>query len=91
MRGRRGFFEVVRKTEVGENVCEERMAMVSLVLIERDGRRRPVCCLCRRAKDGEEPKKAGEVFICGGCMERVREESKEYNVPLGRPRKRRSV
>ena len=49
--------------------------MVSLVVIERDGRRRPVCCLCRRAKDGEEPK-AGYVFMCDTCQGEVRERNR---------------
>lgn len=62
-----------------------------MVLIERDGTRKPICRVCRKAKEGVEPTDQYSVFICGGCMERIREEAKEYNPPLGRPRKRRSV
>lgn len=50
--------------------------MVSLVVVERDGRRRPVCCLCRRAKDEPEPE-AGYGFMCRVCLKAVRERQKE--------------
>ena len=71
--------------EMGENV--DGGGRAHMVLIERDGTRKPVCRVCRKAKEGREPVGQYSVFICGTCMEKIREESKEHNAPLGRPRR----
>lgn len=51
----------------------------SMVLIERDGRRKPVCAVCRKAKEEPEPK-SGWGFMCRACLKAVRERQKEVRI-----------
>ncbi len=50
-----------------------------MVLIERDGRRKPVCAVCRKAKEEPEPK-SGWGFMCRACLKAVRERQKEVRI-----------
>lgn len=57
---------------MGENVC----GAENMVLIERDGRRKPICAMCRKAKEEPEPA-PGYGFMCKVCLKAVRERMKE--------------
>lgn len=47
-----------------------------MVLIEKDGTRKPVCAMCRKAKEEPEPE-PGCGFMCRVCLKAVRERLKE--------------
>lgn len=47
-----------------------------MVLIERDGTRKPVCGVCRKARVEREPQ-AGRVFICEACLENIHAQFKD--------------
>lgn len=60
------------ETERGENVCGAK----GMVLIEKDGTRKPICAMCRKAKEEPEPE-PGYGFMCRACLKAVRERLKE--------------